>query len=57
MITTSLLMTLLVALIIIALVYWVINTLGLPPMVQKIATVVLVVFVCLWLLQLLGLSF
>ncbi len=46
------LITILVALIIIALCYWVLTTLPLPPMVKTIGTVILVVFVCLWLIDL-----
>jgi hypothetical protein len=48
------LISILVFLAIAALIYWVITTLGLPDMIQKIATVVLVVFVCLWLLNLIA---
>lgn len=44
----------LAVLIIVALVYWAITTLGLPPMIVKVATVLLVVFVVLWLLNILA---
>lgn len=44
----------LVVLIVVALIYWAITTLGLPPMIVKVATVLLVVFVVLWLLNLLA---
>ena len=50
------LITFLIALILIALCYWVITSLPLPPMVQTIATVVLVVLVVVWLLGLLSLG-
>ncbi len=46
--------TLLAVLLIVALIYWVITTLGLPPMIQKVATIILVVFVCLWLIELIA---
>ena len=48
------LLTLLVALIIIALAYWVLTTLPLPPMIKTIGTVILVVIVCVWLLNLIA---
>ena len=48
------LLTILVALILIALAYWVITTLPLPPMVKTIATVILVVVVVLWLVNLIA---
>lgn len=44
----------LVVLIVVALIYWAITTLGLPPMIVKVATVLLVVFVCLWLINVLA---
>jgi len=46
--------SLIVGLIIVALVYWIITTLPLPPMVKTVATVILVVFVILWLLKFVG---
>lgn len=46
------LISLLIILIIIALAYWVVNTLPLPPVVKNIAIVIMVVFVVLWLLSL-----
>ncbi len=48
------LLTLLVALIILALAYWVLTTLPLPPMVRTVGTVILVVIACLWLLNLIA---
>ncbi len=48
------LITFLFALVIIALIYWVITTLPLPPMVKTIATVVLVIGAIIWLAQLIG---
>lgn len=48
------LITLVVALIIIALIWWVITQLPLPPMIRTVATVIFVVAVVLWLLQLIG---
>ncbi len=47
-------LTLLVALIIFALIYWVITVLPLPDMIRTIATVVLVVFVVIWLVNLIS---
>lgn len=45
---------LLVILAIVALIYWAINTLTLPPPVKSIAIVIVVVVACLYLLQLIG---
>lgn len=47
------LISLLVALIVIALIYWIITQLPLPPLVQQIATIILVVFVVVWLISVL----
>jgi hypothetical protein len=47
-------LTILVALIIVALVYWVITTLPLPAMIRTVAIVILVVFVVIYLLQFIG---
>lgn len=49
----SLLITLLIALIIIALVYWVLTQLPLPAIVRTVAIVILVVFAVIYLLSLL----
>lgn len=46
--------TILIGLILIALAYYVITNLGLPPMIVRVATIVLVVFVVLWLINLLA---
>ncbi len=48
------LITFLFALVIIALIYWAITTLPLPPMVKTIATVILVIGAVIWLASLLG---
>ena len=48
------LLTILVALIIVALCYWVITTLPLPEMIKNIAIVILVVVVVLYLIQFIG---
>lgn len=52
MITSSLLLSLIVFIVIIALIWWVVNTIGLPPMVLKVAQVLLVIVAVLYLLNL-----
>lgn len=48
------LLSLLVALILVALIYWVITTLPLPSLIRTIAIVILVVVVVLWLVNLIS---
>lgn len=54
MITSSLLVSLLVFILIVALIWWVLNAVGLPPLVQKVASIVLVIFAVLWLIDLIS---
>ncbi len=51
---SSRMITILIGLILIALAYWVLTNLGLPDMIVKIGTVLLVVFVVLWLINFLA---
>lgn len=51
---TSVLISLVVMLIIFAVVWWVINYLGLPIIVRKIAVVVFVLILVVWLLRFAG---
>lgn len=46
------LITIIVVLVVAALLYWALTNLGLPPMIQKVGTVVLVLVVCVWLINL-----
>ncbi len=48
------LISLLVGLLLIALVYWVLTQIPLPPLVAKIATIFLVIFAVLWLINILA---
>ena len=48
------LITLLVLALMVGLVYYVITNVGLPPQVQKVATVILVVVACLYLISLIA---
>lgn len=50
------LITLLVVLLVVALIYWVITTLPLPQIVKTFAIVILVVIVCIYLLNLVGIG-
>lgn len=49
------LITLIVTLGICGLLVWAVNQIPMDPMIRKIINVVVVVFVCLWLLQQIGL--
>lgn len=57
MITLGILGSLIVFLVVVALIYWIIVSLPLPPFVSTLATIILVVFAVLYLLKSVGLSF
>lgn len=50
----GLLISLVILLVVCAVVYWLIQYLGLPPIVQKVAVVVMVLFALIWLLSAVG---
>ncbi len=53
----SLLINLIVGLIVIGLLYYILSVIPLPPPIKQVATVVIVVIACLWLIYtLLGLT-
>lgn len=52
MITSTFLISIVVVFLVAALIYWVMTNIGLPDIIVKFGTVILVVFVCLWLLSL-----
>lgn len=46
--------SILIAIVIIALVWWVLDMIPLPPRIKQIITVLLVIILILWLLQFVG---